>query len=285
MEELMHVADLPRDVLHKLMDLESDAVAAQAVLERRQREREAVRARLNASLSVAEQNELKIQFQAACDACGEATREFELFNSAHSRCRSWIAALANDATLEIVNPDVDELSLADVQQQLAQVEAELAELRSAPVPSADIAERIRAYVDSLVKLPKVSGIGAGEQLSVKWPQPSNGLEFNGRVTYGDNPDALSLLALIAPQNLETMLLSVVEHMGNQPLPPDQRPARIDALESERESLQREAAALGDLSMPAWCLLSVQLAPDETNAVEADNADVAVVEERKEFVAA
>jgi hypothetical protein len=83
-------------------------------------------------------------------------------------CRSWLATLPPTAELEPVEVDIEGQLLPTVRARINQLQSEVATLKQAPTPAADIEQRIGAYVQKLAQ-PTIRGIGAGETLTVTWP--------------------------------------------------------------------------------------------------------------------
>jgi chaperonin cofactor prefoldin len=129
-------------------------------------------------------------------------------------CKNWLDGLPDDVVLEpvtAVKPNGHALS--DVKERLKDAEAELEKLASVPVPSADIAARVREYIASLGR-PAVSGVSDGQRLEVSWPSSS----------------AVSLLGVLLPDKMVEVLMAEVERATNVPLPLAERQAhgRVEA---------------------------------------------------------
>ena len=114
--------------------------------------------------------------------------------------------------------------------------------------------RIEAYVKKLAD-PVVSGIEPGQRLEVKWPDP------------------LLLVAALMPEQLVERIFDAAQRMAQEPLPPEERPARIDKLEHDLEKLSHveealvaEAIANGEnvshrYDVPPPCVLGVRVKED------------------------
>jgi len=169
-------------------------------------------------------------------------------------CKRWLASLPEGTELQQREVDVGERSLADVRARLAECGAELKKLRSVPTPSADIEQRVRAYVASLGR-PKLTGIEVGKELRVEWPA-----------------DGVTLAAFVAADVIVAALLLEVERMANTPLPAPQRERRIAALVKEWQELRYVEEVLltakdeRSLDAPAWAILSAAVAREEEKAV-------------------
>jgi hypothetical protein len=134
------------------------------------------------------------------------------------RCREWLEGLG-DVMLEEVSVEAPpDASLSDVRDRIKDKEAEMSALRRAATPSADIRERIEAYVASIGKFgtPIVRGIGAGESLEVLWPQSH---EANRQDTVGFSQnlfkaDPLPVLAHLIPDVIVERLMAEIEHSAS-----------------------------------------------------------------------
>ncbi len=96
------------------------------------------------------------------------------------------------------------------------ISVELEALRAAPTPSADIEQRICAYVEATAR-PTISGIGKGERLKVIWPGAgwdSSGLrEHRKPGSIAPDRRARDVAAMSASHPITTEL---VHH--NEPIP-------------------------------------------------------------------
>ena len=174
------------------------------------------------------------------------TAERKLDDAQHtlSECKSFLAALPDDAVLEPVAPvKPNGIDLASVRRRIADVEAEVARIAAVSVPSADLDSRVREYVAALAR-PKVSGIATGQSLQVIWPD-----------------DVISVLALLLPDEMVNALLREVERVSNLPMPLPQRKRRIAELRREIDEHKRQALALGEdaSSLPPEVVLGVRVA--------------------------
>jgi hypothetical protein len=104
--------------------------------------------------------------------------------------------------------------LGDVRERIKDAQNELHRLRSVPTPSADIKQRVEDYVQSLAR-PEVNGLGAGEELEVRWPNSS-----------------IAVFAMLLPEKLQAAILAEIDGIANHPLPMKERRARITELERE-----------------------------------------------------
>lgn len=141
-------------------------------------------------------------------------------------CRAYLDDLPDDVTLEPVKGvKPNGADLHTVRRRIADAEEEIARLSAIPVPASDIRERIQGYVDALAR-PKLTGMGAGQQLRVDWPH-----------------DVIAALALLLPEQMTSALMQEVDRQCNTP-PVAERKRRIAELKVKIDELQRQALALG-----------------------------------------
>jgi hypothetical protein len=142
-----------------------------------------------------------------------------------SNCKRWLDELPEGTVLEPVKVKPNGADLGNVRERIKDAENELHRLRSVPTAAPDIRKRVKDYVQSLAQ-PVVSGIGAGEELEVRWPSSS-----------------IAVFALLFPTKMEEVILAEVDAMANDPLPIKQRRERITELEAEIERLHYTEEAL------------------------------------------
>jgi hypothetical protein len=134
-----------------------------------------------------------------------------------------------------------------VRTRLHALDAEHQRLRAVPVPSGDIAERLKAYVAALTRA-TIEGIGPGEELKVRWPD-----------------DPLSLLAILAPDRVLDALTQEVTRVANTPMPPPQRKLRMTAILAEITNLYYVEEILVEAehgerrsAAPGWAILGAAI---------------------------
>jgi hypothetical protein len=156
--------------------------------------------------------------------------------------KAWLANLPDDTELVPVATVKDGYDLATVHSRINDAEDEIKRLRAVPVPSADIAERVREHVSALSR-PTVSGIGTGQPLRVTWPD-----------------DVIAVLALLLPEQMVAALLKEIERQSKAPMPLPQRKQRIAQLLAGIDILQSQALALGadTAGLPPAVVLGVRV---------------------------
>ena len=143
-------------------------------------------------------------------------------------CRTWLASLPSTATLEQVTPEIETgLTLPAVRARIQRLEEFVKALRSVPTPSADIEQRVKAYLDALTK-PIVHGVAAGEQLVVEWPRARD------QFAAAPHVDLFVLAAFLQPDVFAARLLASIHKAA----PPSDRDAQVKDLEQQIEQLQR-----------------------------------------------
>jgi hypothetical protein len=142
-----------------------------------------------------------------------------------SNCKAWLDELPDGTVLEPVKVKPNGCALGNVRERIKDAENELALLRAVPTPAPDIRKRVEDYVQSLAQ-PEVSGIGAGQDLVVKWPS-----------------SVIAVFAMLFPERVQEVILAEVDAMANDPLPIKQRRARIAELKREIDELAYVEEAL------------------------------------------
>jgi hypothetical protein len=186
-----------------------------------------------------------------------------------SNCKLWIERLPHDSALELVRVTPNGLDLNALRGELTAVENEISALRSAPVASSDIAERVQAYVEGLASAgtPLVRGFGGGEQLQVHWSEGTGGgIRKTGQGFNRETAHPLLLMARLFPQQLaETILSEISAQTAGQ----EERPAQETRLRAKCAKLRRVEEALvvkalakgepvtRDPTAPAWAILGVR----------------------------
>jgi len=190
-----------------------------------------------------------------------------------SSCKAWINQLPDGTVLEPVDVKVNGHDLEEVRARLKDAQDELKALRAVPRPSADIEERVRAYVREMAR-PDITGVGSGERLKVIWP----GAGWDSSGPREHRADVLPMMALLHGDAMVAALMQEVERMADEPLPRAERKRRIAALDAELVELARVeevlvAAALAhgepverSPSAPPQAVLGVRVA--ETKATRA-----------------
>jgi hypothetical protein len=115
-----------------------------------------------------------------------------------------------------------------------------------PVPPSDIRDKVLAYVQGLSG-PVVSGIAAGQALTIEWP---SGLH--------------ALMAFLQPDVLVDRLMVEIDRLANAPCPLAQRERRIIELEDAIDRLQRTEEAIvvstngaREPGCPPWIVLGAK----------------------------
>jgi hypothetical protein len=163
--------------------------------------------------------------------------------SIYSKCKQWLDDFPADVVLETVEVKTDGHDIASVRGQIEVKQKELAQLRGLPTASADIEQRVRAYVDSMAR-PQISGLGKNERLKVIWP----GGFFNNAGPREDKADVLALMMFLHPEEFVARLLRQIEHETSNVIPIKQRSARIAEIEAEIEQLSYVEEALLDIAI-------------------------------------
>jgi hypothetical protein len=159
--------------------------------------------------------------------------------------------------------------LDDIRARIKQVKDEISRVQALPVPSDDLAERIRRHVDALAlrAQPVIQGVGDGQALRVLYPLHDHADRITMSGFAKDDGNALLLLALVDSERLAECLLQVAVDGG---ISATERNARLHALQLEETQLRYDeetsicaAISNGDDvsrsgSAPAWAVLMVQV---------------------------
>jgi hypothetical protein len=162
-------------------------------------------------------------------------------------CKAWLAALPTATLLEQVTPAVEGgLSLSAARARIKKLKNQVEVLKGVPIPPSDIREKVQSYVQGLTR-PIISGIGAGEALTVQWP---TGLP--------------ALMAFLQPDLLVDRLMVAINQIANTPCPLAEREQQIANLQIEIDRLQRmeEAVVVAtgaprERGCPPWVVLGVK----------------------------
>jgi hypothetical protein len=218
---------VPPAVLKKLASLDAQAEFLHRKNDDTERAINAARTRLTGSFkSDAEYADLRKTLERLVADQPAVETKFHRTRALAANCRRFLEALPEGTVLEPVKvKPPNGHNIRDVRERIKDAENELALLRAVPTPAPDIRKRVEDYVQSLAQ-PEVSGIGAGEQLEVRWPS-----------------NLISAFALLFPTKMEEVLMAEVDALANDPLPVKQRHARITELETEIEQLHYTEEAL------------------------------------------
>jgi hypothetical protein len=217
---------VPPAVLKKLASLDAQAEFLHRKNDDTERAINAARTRLTGSFkSDAEYADLRKTLERLVADQPAVETKFHRTRALASNCKRWLDELPDGTVLEPVKVKPNGLDIRDVRQQLADAQNELATLRAVPTPAPDIRKRVEDYVQSLAQ-PEVSGLGAGEELEVRWPS-----------------NLISAFALLFPTKMEEVILAEVDAMANEPIPVKQRRERITELEAEIDELHYLEEAL------------------------------------------
>jgi hypothetical protein len=198
----------------------------------------AARQRLTGGMPQRDFDDLRASLDALIADLPVLKKKLHTAQSTYSACKSFLDDLPPGATLEPVKIDVDGHTLEEVRTKLEAAQAELAQLRSLPVSSADIEQRLRAYVEGMAR-PRLTGIGPGERLKVVWP----GSGWGSSGDREDRADPLALTALIHGDKMVAHLLAEVDRMTSVVVPIKERASRIAELTTEVEQLAYTEEAL------------------------------------------
>jgi hypothetical protein len=222
----MNLELVPKSALAKLLSLEANIATTAERLTVIDASIDGGRARLRGDGRRPDESATSIQGELARLLAEQKTTQQRLQaeKSVASACRAWLDNLPAGAKLEPVTIKPNGLDLAGARKRISAVDAELAALKNAPTPSADIRARVQGYLQSLA--PIVRGVGASERLSISWPGNTQ-----------------AMLATLFPDQTLALVMGEIERMSCDPLPVAKRPARVAELERELDDLHRVEEAL------------------------------------------
>jgi hypothetical protein len=261
----MRIENLPDFVMRRLLKLEEDARHAAARVPQLAAERQQARTAWDQSPNTQEyeiRQEALLRIQHEHGVAEMAARKAQETASA---VRYWLKCLPDDTTLvEAEVPKPTALDVAQVKERISACQDELEALKSAPIPSSDLRERITDYVRALASEPTVTGIGANEDLQITWNCPASH-RVDGFTTHSHASPLPMLVTLLGEEFVVEQCLRRVEQDIQTPLPPDQRPQRIAELERLLEELDYQLAALGSLDASSPAILGVRIATTRRRA--------------------
>jgi hypothetical protein len=249
----MNLDRAPPAVLAKLLTMDEQAGQVTEQAARTEARITSLRAKLQGD---GFSKELEQQLRKLLDAQAALRWRADRQQSMLSACKGWLDGLPAGAVLEPVEVKADG-DLEEVRSRLKAAQDELAALRAVPMASADIEERVKAYVREMAR-PTISGIGDGERLKVTWP----GAGWDSSGPREHRADILPMMALLHGDPMVAALMAEITRMANDPMPPAARKRRISELEAEIDALQRQELALSGqpaADAPPPVLLGVRVA--------------------------
>jgi hypothetical protein len=267
----MKLQSAPQPVLAKLLALDEHAETLADAAEDASNKLEYARAVINGKIEDRRINlqAARAEFDRLLVEAPAKRKRADSEQAVLSACKLYLERLPHDSALKLVPVAPDGLDLTALRAELKTVENEISALRSAPVASSDIAERVARYVSDLAAAgtPLVDGFGPGAQLQVWWPEASTGRNPRNRQGYAkDHGQALLLMARLFPQQLaETIRAEIAAQTAGQ----EEHPARLVQLRAKRAQLRRSEEALvvkalaqgepvtRDPSAPPWAVLGVR----------------------------
>jgi hypothetical protein len=153
-------------------------------------------------------------------------------------CKRFLHELPEGARLRVVEAEGGDL--ADIRARSKAVKDEIRQVESMPVLSADLPDRIKAYVALLaVKArPVVQGVDPGQALRVLWPLRPDANRATIDSGFSDREgNALLLAALLHPERLAERVMRAVAASS---IDAAERAERLSALQArlDRLALQR-----------------------------------------------
>jgi hypothetical protein len=215
----------------------------------------------------AERARLTDAITAQTASCERLERRLHAEERTVASCKRWLHELPAGARLRVVEGHGGDLD--DIRARIKAVKDEIARVQALPVPAADLAGRIKRYVDGLAAKarPVIQGIGEGETLRVLYPLNENANRTHLSAFAPHDGNALLLMALVDGDRLAERLLQIATDTG---ISASERDQRLSALRLEETRLRyAEEAAVGaaiangdeasrSASAPAWAVLQVEI---------------------------
>jgi hypothetical protein len=232
--------NVPAGVLNKLMEL-SDAheYLSGKVIEVEGGIANA-RLRLTGSLNQQQYDDLRTSLEQMVNDLPALKRKYDTAQSTYTKCRQFIDALPDDATLETVKVKTDGHTLADVRDHIADLNAELHDIAAAPPPPSELAGAVREYVIALGTRGAPTTIVTNGCVAPEW-----GVRGSVNPPSPHPRDMWATVAWLDPEKLIARLMYAIEARADelQKMPRAKRAARVEALEGKIKQLRYIEEAL------------------------------------------
>jgi hypothetical protein len=231
---------VPQPILVRLMALDDYARGieelARAAENKVYRARDIINGRTN--VNAEKLLETKREFDAVYKHSGVMKDHAKVEAEVVAGVKGWLEGLPANTRLEQVHPNTNAKGLPQIRERMAQLREELRELKQAPMPSQDLEQRLAKYVSDLAigARPVIyKGLGGGD-LDIRWPGERRANRHNLSGFDNEFSNGLLMLAFVQPELLLQRLLKEARHVCSIPCPPEERPAKIAALEAQLNEL-------------------------------------------------
>ena len=283
MARMTDLASLPPSVLLKIAQLEQHCLTLTTTLEASRKELQRLRieqrdlaprtvydefgANRESERLIAENLRLETAIKAQI-AHGEALeRRLRGEEAVIRSCKAFLHDLPDGVRLRVVEGRPGDLD--DIRRRIGEVRDEIGKVQRTPVPSADIAERVKRHVDALAAraAPIITGVGSGQALRVLFPLSLHADRIAQSGFAPDQANALLLVALLEPERLTERLMEVI---ADTSIAASERDGRLRTLQAELAQLHYdEEASISAMtergedvtrstSAPAWSVLMVEI---------------------------
>src|SRR5262245_56613124 len=232
----MKAASCPHYLLRKLLTLGEHVEELERVASEAESKLAATRLQLNtATLRPPEYAQVRSEFDALVVEAPKLRSRAQAESRVLATAKQWVEGLPHSSKLEpAIVVDANGYDLATLRNRLAAIEREIREIEVAPMPSADIVDRIKGYVGELSRkaVPLFYRGLDGGPLDIRWPGfDANRSNANNFDSQRCNP--LLMCAFLQPAALETALLREIEAIAAKPIPVADRPSMLQQLNAER----------------------------------------------------
>jgi hypothetical protein len=231
---------VPQPILVRLMALDDYARGVEEFA--RAAENKVYRARdiLNGRTNVSAEKllETKRDFDAVYKHSGLMKDHAKVEAAIVAGVKVWLEALPSNTKLEQVHTSPNGRGLAQIREQMAALREEVRELQQAPVPSADLEQRLAEYVSNLAIAARPviwRGLSGGD-LDIRWPGERKANRHNLAGFDTEFSNGLLMCAFLQPELLLQRLMAEAKHVCSIPCPPEARPTRIAELEEQLDQL-------------------------------------------------
>jgi hypothetical protein len=231
---------VPQPILVRLMQLDDYARGieelARAAEQKVYRARDIINGRTN--VNVEKLNETKREFDAIFKNSGLMKDHAAAEQAIVAAVKAWLEGLPANTRLEQVHPNTNAKGLTQIRERMAALREELRELRQAPLPSPDLEQRLAKYVSDLAVGARpvfFRGLSGGD-IDLRWPSERRANRHNLSGFDTEFSNGLLMLAFVQPELLLQRLIKEARHVCSIPCPPEERPAKIKALEDQLNEL-------------------------------------------------
>src|SRR5262245_16517202 len=205
----MKAASCPHYLLRKLLTLGEHVEELERVASEAESKLAATRLQLNtATLRPPEYAQVRSEFDALVVEAPKLRSRAQAESRVLTSAKQWVEGLPHSSKLEpAIVVDANGYDLATLRGRLTAIEREIREIELAPMPSGDIADRVRAYVSELGRKGAplfYRGLDGGA-LDIRWPASPNANRNPGNYDT-EQANALLLQCWLDPERMVERML-------------------------------------------------------------------------------